>query len=203
MSEAQSDDLVFYYAPQSRSIVVDWMLGELDVPFTRRTLDLQRGDQRKPDYLAINPMGKVPSITHKGVAVSEVAAICTYLADAFPQAGLSIPLSDPRRGLYLKWLFFGPSCLEPAIADKMFQRPDAIETAIGYGSYDRVMKVVNDALAGSDYLMGDQFTAADVVIGSNLAWGGIMLKAIELTPAMQAYMQRLQARPALQKAFAT
>ncbi|GGE39604.1 glutathione S-transferase [Agaricicola taiwanensis] len=200
MPEAQSEELVFYSAPQSRSIVIEWMLAELDVPFTRQTLDLSKGDQRKPDYLAVNPMGKVPSITHKGVAVSEVAAICTYLADAFPEKGLSVPIGDPQRGPYMKWLFFGPGALEPAISDKLFERPSVPDTASGYGTYDRVMHVLSDALSRQDYLADGRFTAADVVIGSTLGWG-MMVKAVTPTPEIGAYLQRLQTRRAFQSVF--
>ena len=113
-------DLVLYHAVPSRSATVRWMLEEVGEPYDVHLLKLSEGDQQKPDYLAINPQGKVPALKHKGVVFTEVAAICTYLADAFPNAKLAVPANDPRRGVYLQWLFFGPSCMEPAISRPRF-----------------------------------------------------------------------------------
>lgn len=197
---SDSTDLVFYHAFPSRAITVHWMLEELGVPYTLKTLDLQKDEHRTADYLAINPMGKVPAIVHKGVAVSEVAAICTYLADAFPEAGLAVPIGDPLRGPYLKWLFFASGCIEPAVSDRLFQRPPATETAIGYGSHERVMQVLDEAVAASRYLVGGRFTAADLLIGAQLGWG-IRFAGIDPTPAMTDYVARLQARPAWQRSM--
>src|SRR5690606_20047458 len=108
-------DIVLYHAAPSRSSVVRWMLEEVGEPYDLHVLKLSGGEQRKADYPAVNPQGKVPALRHGGVTITEVAAICTYLADAFPKSGLSIPAGDPRRGRYLQWLFFGPSCIEPAM----------------------------------------------------------------------------------------
>ena len=117
-------DLTLYHAAPSRSSVVRWMLEELGQPYDVHLLKLANGDQAKPDYLAINPMGKVPALKHGDAVVTEVAAICTYLADEFPHARLNIPVGDPRRGAYLKWLFFSPSCIEPAVTDRAFPRKE-------------------------------------------------------------------------------
>ena len=117
-------DLVLYHAVPSRSATVRWMLEEVGEPYDVHLLKLSEGDQQKPDYLAINPQGKVPALKHKGVVFTEVAAICTYLADAFPNAKLAVPANDPRRGVYLQWLFFGPSCMEPALQDRAFPRKE-------------------------------------------------------------------------------
>lgn len=192
--------LKLYHAIPSRSSIVRWMLEESGEPYDVHLLDLQAGDNRKPDYLSVNPMGKVPAIDHDGVIVTEAAAICAYLADAFPQAGLSAPVGDKRRGPYLKWLFFGPSCVEPAVTDRAFPRKEeARRGTLAYGDYDTVMNVLAKAVRDGPYLLGGQFTAADVVIGSGLRWG-MMFKLIPERPEFAAYVGRLNERPALKRA---
>jgi len=198
---ATEPDIVFHHAPQSRSIIVQWMLEELGKPYRLHLLNLKKDEHKQPAHLAVNPMGKVPAITHKGVHITEAAAICCFLADTYPDANLAPPVGDPRRGPYLKWLFFGPSCLEPAIIDRMFKRTEAPSGSLGYGSYDATLDVVTRAISSGPYLLGEQFTAADVVIGSGLTWG-TMVKAIPERPEITAYMHRLQARPALQRVYA-
>ena len=133
-------------------------------------LSLAKGEQMEPDYLSVNPMGKVPALKHGDAIITEAAAICTYLADEFPHARLNVPVGDPRRGAYLKWLFFGPSCIEPAIIDRAVPRKEEPRRGmLGYGDFDTVMDVVAKAVAKGPYIMGEQFTAADVVIGSGCA----------------------------------
>ena len=194
--------LTLYHAAPSRSSIVHWMLEELGEHYDLRILSLKRGDSRTPDYLAVNPMGKVPTLRHGDVAITEAAAICTYLADEFPQRRLNIPVGDPRRGIYLKWLFFGPSCLEPAMIDRAFPRKEeAPRPALGYGDYDRMLDVVARAVEPGPYLLGDHFTAADVVIGSGLRWG-MGFKLLPERPEFVAYTGRLAERPALQRAEA-
>jgi glutathione S-transferase len=191
--------LTFYHASPSRSAIVRWMLEEVGKPYEIHLLSLSKGENRAPDYLAINPMGKVPALRHGDVVITEVAAICAYLADAFPDAQLNLPIGEPRRGVYLKWLFFGPSCIEPAITDRAFPRKEEPRRAmLGYGDFDTVMNVVAQAVEGGPYLMGEQFTAADVVIGSTLRWGTIF-KLIPERPEFTTYIARLAARPALQR----
>jgi glutathione S-transferase len=193
-------NLTLYHAAPSRSSIARWMLEEVGEPYDIHLLSLTRGDNRTPEYLAINPMGKVPALRHSDVVVTEAAAICTYLADEFPHAKLNVPIGDPRRGVYLKWLFFGPSCIEPAIMDRAFPRKEeARRSALGYGDVDTVMEVVANAVAKGPYIMGEQFTAADVVIGSGLRWG-MMFKLLPERPEFTAYVGRLAARPALQRA---
>jgi glutathione S-transferase len=144
----------------------------------------------------------VPALKHGETVITEAAAICCYLADAFPQAGLAVPIGDPRRGTYLKWLFFGPSCIEPAVTDQAFKRAEAPpRSTLGYGDYDTVMDVLAGAVRKGPYLMGEQFTAADVVIGSGLRWG-MAFKLIPERPEFTAYTARLAARPALKRAQA-
>jgi glutathione S-transferase len=194
--------LTLYHAAPSRSSITCWMLEEVGEPYDIKLLSLSKGDNQKPDYLAINPMGKVPALKHGDVVVTENAAICTYLADEFPRAKLNVPIGDPRRGIYLKWLFFGPSCFEPAITDRSFPRKEEPRRAmLGYGDFDTVMDVLAKAVTKGPYLMGEQFTAADVIIGSGLRWG-MMFKLLPERPEFTAYVGRLAQRPALQRADA-
>jgi glutathione S-transferase len=195
--------LTLYHATPSRSSIVLWMLEELGEPYDLHLLSLHKGENRDPAYLAVNPMGKVPALRHGEVVITEAAAICCYLADEFPAAGLNVPVGDSRRGPYLKWLFFGPSCVEPAIVEQAFPRKEAAPTtALGFGDFDRVMSVLAQATgAASPYLLGEQFTAADVVIGSAVRWG-VQFKLLPERPEFVAYAARLAQRPALQRAEA-
>jgi glutathione S-transferase len=194
--------LTLYHAAPSRSSITRWMLEEIGEPYDIHLLNLGTGDNRKPDYLAINPMGKVPALKHGDTVITEAAAICAYLADEFPRAKLNVPIGTPRRGVYLKWLFFGPSCIEAAIMDRTFPRKEeARRAALGYGDFDTAMDVTAKAVAKGPYLMGDQFTAADVIIGSTLRWG-MMFKMVPERPEFTAYTNRLATRPALQRAEA-
>ena len=194
--------LTLYHAAPSRSSIVRWMLEEVGEPYDIDLLSLTKGETRAPDYLAVNPMGKVPALRHGEVIITEAAAICTYLADEFPRAGLNVPIGDPRRGIYLKWLFFGPSCLEPAVIDRAAPRKEeARRGMLGYGDFDTLMNVLAEAVSAGRYLMGEQFTAADVVIGSGLRWA-MMFKLIPERPEFVSYVGRLEQRPALQRATA-
>jgi glutathione S-transferase len=200
MAEA-SPQLTLYHASPSRSSIVHWMLEELGEPYKLEVLNLRAGDQRKPAYLAINPMGKVPTLKDGDVVVSEVAAICCYLADAYPKARLAPPIGDKRRGDYLKWLFYGPSCLEPAMIDKALNRPPAPRSTAGWADYDTVIEVLRSAVGAREYLLGEQFTAADIVIGSGLRWG-MLFKMFPELPEFVTYVDRLKARPAMQRQLA-
>ena len=194
--------LTLYHASPSRSSITLWMLEELGEPYDVHLLSLQSGDNRKPDYLAINPMGKVPTLKHGDAVVTEVAAICTYLADAFPAAKLNVPIGDPRRGVYLKWLFFGPSCIEPAVTDRAFPRKEEPRRGmLGYGDFDTTMNTVAQAVAKGPWLLGEQFTAADVVVGAHIRWG-MMFKMIPERKEFADYTARIAARPAAQRAEA-
>jgi glutathione S-transferase len=178
------------------------MLEEIGEPYDIHLLSLNKGDNRAPEFLAVNPMGKVPALKHGDVVITEAAAICAYLADEFPRAKLNVPVGDPRRGVYLKWLFYGPSCIEPAIIDRAAPRKEeARRGMLGYGDFDTVMDVVAKAVSKGPYLLGEQFTAADVVIGSGLRWG-MLFKLLPERPEFLSYVGRLAARPALQRAEA-
>jgi glutathione S-transferase len=194
------DKIVFHHAPMSRSNIVHWMLEELGIPYELHAISLERGDHKKPEYLAINPMGKVPAITHQGVTITEAAAVCAYLADEFPAAKLAAPVGSPQRGIYLKWLFFSPSCLEQAMLDRAHDRPPVPARASPYGEYDTVMDTVAQAVVDGPYLLGQHFTAADVVLGSCLQYG-TMINALPERPEFSAYLGRLRQRPALQRSF--
>ncbi|KAB2941778.1 MAG: glutathione S-transferase family protein [Hyphomicrobium sp.] len=199
MPEAAQPRLKLYHATPSRSSVAMWMLEEIGEPYEVKLLSLKDGDQRKPEYLAINPMGKVPTLDDGGTIVSEVSAICCYLADAYPKAGLAPPIGDKLRGPYLKWLFYAPSCIEPAMIDKALSRPPAPRTMAGWADYDTVIATLREATAkASPHLLGERFSAADVVIGSSLRWG-MQFKLLPELPEFVAYTQRLAARPALQR----
>jgi len=195
--------LTLFHAAPSRSSIVLWMLEELRQPYDIQLVSFKKGENLAPSYLAVNPMGKVPALKHGDVVITEAAAICTYLADSFPQAGLTIPVGDPRRGAYLKWLFFGPSCVEPAIMDSAFPRKETPpRAALGYGSFDAVVDVLAKGVGAADpYLTGKQFTAADVVIGSGLRWGMMLFKRLPERPEFTGYLTRLLERPALKRAI--
>ena len=202
MPDAQEPRLKLYHATPSRSTVAMWMLEEVGEPYEVKLLSLKNGDQRKPEYLAINPMGKVPTIDHGGTIVSEVSAICCYLADAYPQAGLAPAIGDKLRGPYLKWLFYGPSCVEPAMIDKAMNRPPVSRSMAGWADYDTVIGTLRDVVGkASPYILGEHFTAADVVIGSNLNWG-MQFNLLPALPEFVAYTDNIKRRPALQRQLA-
>ncbi|ADO74721.1 glutathione S-transferase family protein [Stigmatella aurantiaca] len=196
-----SGDLVFYHNPQSRAQMVHWMLHEVGAPFRVVRIDLQKGEQKSPEFLAVNPMGKLPALVHDGTVVTETAAIITYLADAFPQAGLAPSAGDTRRGTYLRWLFFGAGCFEPALLDMMLKRPQVdSKSTIGYGSYEDTLGAFKKMLTPGPYILGGQFSAADVYVGSQIAWA-LSFKAPGLQePIFTDYVARITARPAYKKA---
>lgn len=187
-------DLVLYTNPMSRGRIVRWMLEEVGAEY--RTEILEYGTTMKaPEYLAINPMGKVPAIRHGSTVVTECAAICAYLADAFPQANLAPALKD--RGSYYRWLFFAAGPLEAAIADRTLgvEVPADKQMMVGYGCYAHVMDVLEKAVGDSPYIAGDSFSAADVYIGSHIFWG-LQFGSMDKRPAFEAYWKRLESRPA-------
>ena len=197
-----ANELVFYTNPRSRGRIVRWMLEEIGQPYRTEVLDYGT-TMKAPAYLAINPMGKVPALRHGDVVVTEAAAICAYLADAFPQAGLAPPHGDRLRGSYYRWLFFAAGPVEAAVSNKAFgfAVPPEREGTIGYGSFQRVMDTLEQAVSGGNYLVGDKFTAADVYAGSQIGFG-LMFKTFEPRPAFQHYWQRITVRPAYARARA-
>ena len=191
-----SDELVFYMNPNSRARIVRWMLEEIGEPYRAEQLDY-RNTMKTPEYLAINPMGKVPAITHRGIVVTECAAICAYLADAFPEKQLAPAVSDPARGTYYRWLFFAAGPVEASVTDKALgvTVPQDKEAMVGYGKFDNVITALEHALSHGDYLLGDRFSAADVYVGSQIGWS-MMFGTIPKRPAFEAYWKRISARPA-------
>jgi glutathione S-transferase len=196
-------DLTLYHIAPSRSSIALWMLEEIGQPYEVRLLSMSQGENRQPAYLAVNPMGKVPALEHRRVIITETAAICCYLADAFPDAGLSVPVGDPRRGPYLKWLFFGPSCLEPAmIVESLKLDAPPPRARLGWGDLESVVEVISETLAHRPYLLGDQFTAADIVVGSGVRFGLKIMKVLPERPVLVDYVARLGERPAARRAQA-
>jgi glutathione S-transferase len=202
-----SEDIVFYTNPMSRGRTVRWMLEEVGEPYSTEVIDYGPAMKTGP-YAAINPMGKVPALTHRGVTITETPAICAYLADAFPKANLAPAVDDPARGAYLRWFFFCAGPLESAIINSSlgFQLPKEREGMAGYGSLAKVLDVLDAAVdparnGGRDYLVGATFTAADLYLGAQLGLG-IMFKAIEPRPAFLAYTDKVSGRPAAIRARA-
>jgi glutathione S-transferase len=195
-----ADDLVLYTNPMSRGRVARWMLEETGAPYRVEVLDYA-SSMKAPAYLAINPMGKVPALRHGDVVVTETAAICAYLADAFPQARLAPPPGDRLRGPYYRWLFFTAGPVEAAVSNKAlgFVVPPERERMMGYGRVDTVLDTLEAAVSRSEHLVGDCFSAADLYVGSHLGFG-MMFGTIEKRPAFQHYWQRLSERPACVRA---
>jgi len=190
--------VTLHYAPQTRAFGSRVLLEELGAPYDLHVLNVRRGDQLKPDYLAINPMGKVPAISHGGAVITEQGAITLYLADLFAEAGLTPAIGDPRRGAFLRWSVFYGASFEPALVDHAMKRPPLPRMTSPYADYETVVAVVNDHLAEAPYWLGDSFTAADALWGTALAWVtgfGIF----EKTPAVAAYIERVISRPAYQR----
>jgi glutathione S-transferase len=195
-----ADELVFYTHPMSRGRTARWMLEEVGRPYRTEILEFE-GAMKSPAYLAINPMGKVPAITHGSTVVTETAAICAYLADAFPEAGLAPPAGSTLRGPYYRWMFFAAGPLESAATNRAlgFELPPGRERMAGYGTYADVMNALETAVSQGDYLAGDRFSAADLYVGAHLGWG-MMFGTVEKRPAFERYWERISARPAARRA---
>jgi len=195
-----SDELVFYTHPMSRGRIVRWMLEEVGQPYRTEVLDYAT-TMKAPEYRAINPMGKVPAIRHGEVVVTEAAAICAYLADAFPQASLAPPPTHPLRGTYYRWLFFAAGPCEAAATNKSLgvEPPPERRATVGYGSIDDVMDALESAVKDREYIVGERFSAADVYVGSHIGWG-MQFGTFEPRPAFQSYVARIYGRPAAVRA---
>ena len=191
-----SETLTFYTNPMSRGRIVRWMLEEVGEPY--ETVLLEYGTTMKsPDYLAVNPMGKVPTIRYGDMIVTEGAAICAFLADMFPDRGLAPAPGNPKRGVYYRWLFFGAGPVEAVVTGKALGllAPEDKKAMAGYGSFEDTIDCLETAVAGGPYICGEQFTAADVYVGSQIGWG-MMFGTIEKRPTFVDYFDRIQARPA-------
>jgi glutathione S-transferase len=194
-----AEELVFYTNPMSRGRIVRWMLEEVGQPYRTEVMDY--GALKSPAYLAVNPMGKAPAIRHGEVVVTETAAICAYLADAFPEAGLAPPHADRRRGPYYRWLFFGAGPLEAAVTNRALGVEPGLDQRrmVGYGCLADVLGALEASVDGRAHLAGDRVSAADLYIGAHLAWG-MSIGAIEKRPAFERYVEGLQDRPAAVRA---
>ncbi len=188
---------ILYHMPQTRGGTTLWMNEELGDVCEIKLVNLKKGEGRTQSYLKINPMGKLPALEHKGVVVTEAAAICAYLADTFPAAGLAPAPSDAKRGVYYRWMFFAPSCIEPMMLDRLGKVTRENATAAGHGDYERVMASIDQALANGPWILGDRFSAADVVMGSTLFFA-TMFGAIPKEGRIKDYVDRIAARPAHQ-----
>jgi len=190
-----------YGAPQTRSFRALWMLEECNARYERVLIDFEAGGQKASAFHAINPMEKVPALVDGEAIVAESGAICAYLADRYPEAELAPGITDPARGRYLQWLFFSGNCLEPAVTQKAVGFEMRASTA-GWGSYDRVIGVLAETLAVGPWLLGDRFSAADVLIGGDLHHLVRLFKMIDPRPEFDGYIDRCTARPAFKRAEA-
>jgi glutathione S-transferase len=194
-------DLVFFHNPHSRAAMTRALLEELGAAFEPCVIDFRSNEQLSPEYRAINPMGKVPAIRHDGVVVTETVAIFIYLADLYRDAGLAPALDDPDRGTYLRWLVFYAACFEPAIGDRAMKREPAPRAQSPYADYETTVAAIEQALQPGPWLLGERFSAADVLWGNALRWvTGFGM--VEATPAIADYIARVMARPAEQRALA-
>jgi glutathione S-transferase len=191
--------VTFFHSPQSRSGGALALLEEIGVPYDLHVLNSRKKEQRDPQYLAVNPMGKVPAVLHEGVLVTEQAAVYMYLAELYPQANLAPAIGDPLRGSYLRWMVFYGSCFEPAVVDRSQKYPPAPPSTCPYGDFDTMLNTVNQQLERGPYILGEKFTAADVLWGMALKWT-TGFKLVPETPQITAYIERVNSRPALVRA---
>ncbi|MBI2772369.1 MAG: glutathione S-transferase family protein [Burkholderiales bacterium] len=192
--------LTLYYHPYSRAAGSLWALEEAGVPYDLKVVDIMKGGQKQPEVVAKNPMGKLPTLVDGDLVVTEAAAIALYLADRYAAGRLSPALDDPQRGTYLRWSFFAPSVIEPAVMAK-HSGWQVKEVAAGWGTYEAMIAAAEGAIAKAPFLLGEQFSMADVVFGGTLRFM-IGFKQIEPGPVFTAYVERLDARPAAQRAEA-
>ena len=191
--------VTLFHAPQTRSTGVVTLLEELKADYELHVLNMKAGEQRGAAYLAINPMGKVPAVLHHGALVTEQVAVYLYLADLYADAGITPMIGNPQRGPFLRWLAFYGSCFEPAFVDKALKREPGPASTMPYGSYDDVWNAVTTQLSKGDYMLGDTFTALDVLWGTALNWMTQFGLAPE-TPVTRAYIDRIKARPSVVRA---
>src|ERR1700709_2855563 len=190
-----------YWAPRTRSFSALWVREETGKPYERVLTDISTGAQKTPEYLAINPMGKVPALRDGEATLAEMAAICAYVAERYPEAKLAPPLGDPLRAKYLYWLFFSSGCIEPAmvqVATKVEMNP----VAAGWGEAQRVFDVLDKALENGPWILGENFSAADIAVGSALNFAVRLFKMVPARPSFDRYIDRCAARPAFQRATA-
>ena len=190
-----------YWSPRSRSISAIWLLEETGLPYERVLTDITTGAQKAPEYLAINPMGKVPGLQDGDAALGEAAAICAYIADRYPETKLAPAVTDPLRARYLQWLLFSPSCIEPAII-QLFTKLEVPASTVAWGRATQTFDALDAALQKGPWILGEKFSAADIMLGSGLNFAVRMFKMVPPRPSFDAYIDRCVARPAFQRAEA-
>ena len=190
--------ITLYYSPQSRAMGTRVLLEELGAPYDLHVLNMKAGEQRQPAYLAINPLGKVPAIQHGGALVTEQVAICIYLSDLFPQAGLTPAPGDPLRGPYLRWIAYYGSSFEPALIDKFMKREPMTITQSPYADYDTMLGALEAQLSKGPYLLGERMTAADILWGVAFNWT-MMFGIVPTKDVFVRYSERITSRPAYQR----
>jgi glutathione S-transferase len=190
-----ADTITIFHSPQSRSSGALTLLEELGAPYRLHVLNMKAGEQRRPEYLAVNPLGKVPAILHRGALVTEQVAIFIYLADLFPNAALAPAIGDVRRGPYLRWLVYYASCYEPALVDRAMQREPAPQATSPYGTFDTMLESVVSQIRERPFLLGETISAADILWGNALNWG-VMFKLVPEEKAIADYVARIVQRPA-------
>jgi len=195
-----SDDrkVTLFHSPNTRSSGARMLLEELGVPYDLHVLNMKAGEQRQPAYLAINPMGKVPAIRHGDALVTEQVAVFLYLAELHPEAKLAPPIGDPLRGPYLRWMVFHGSCFEPAVVDFAMKREAGRASMSPYGDYDTMLRALTGQLEKGPYILGERFTAADVLWGTALNWT-TAFKVVPEAPVIMDYVRRITQRPAFKK----
>ncbi len=191
-----TQEITLFHSPNTRSTGVLILLEELGAKYQLHVLNMKAGEQRKAEYLAINPMGKVPAIKHGDAIITEQVAVFLYLADLYPEAGLAPLIGDPLRGPYLRWMVFYGSCFEPALMDRSQNRKPAPQSTSPYGDFDTMFKTLTGQLGKGEYLLGDKFTAADVLWGTALTWV-TLFKLVPISPTIQAYIDRVNTRPSV------
>lgn len=200
MSNIQKNDssITLYHAPQTRGTGVWVLLEELGIPYDMKILNFKAGENQQPDFLAINPLGKFPTIMHNGTVVTEQVACYIYLADLFPEKGLAPALDDPKRGAYLRWMAYQGSSYEPALIDSAFSRSPIDPSQAAYGSFDKMLNTLFDQIAKGPYLLGEQPYAVDFLWGMSLKWCR-MFGLVNTNPVVDAYIERIISRPAFIK----
>ncbi|MCC0807985.1 glutathione S-transferase family protein [Methylobacterium sp. W2] len=193
-----TSEITLYHSPNTRSSGVRILLEELQAPYRLHVLNMRAGEQREAAYLAINPLGKVPAIRHGDAVITEQPAIYLYLADEFAEKGLAPPIGDPLRGPYLRWMILYGSCFEPAVIDRALEREPGPMAMSPYGSFDSVLDSLVAGLATGPYLLGERFSAADILWGAALAWM-TAFKLVPEEPVIVAYVARIKDRPAFRK----
>ena len=188
-----------YWAPKSRSMTALWLMEETGKPYERVLIDITKGAQSDPSYRAINPMAKVPALQDGDATLAEAAAICAYVAERYPDANLAPPLGDPLRAKYLYWLFFAPGCMEPAMV-QVATKMEMPSVAAGWGEAARVFDVLDKALEKGPWILGETFSAADIIVGSGLNFAIKLFKMVPSRPSFDRYIEACSARPAFQRA---